>query len=67
MWAQFQIRQYLDMNGLDGVIDRWGKYLDRYGWEVSGTYITDDFKILFFSPTPSLSLIQVSFLTITRH
>jgi len=35
--------------------------------KVSGTYITDDFKILFFSPTPSLSLIQVSFLTITRH
>jgi len=34
MWAQFQIRQYLDMNGLDGVVDRWGKYLDRYGWEV---------------------------------
>jgi len=34
MWAQFQIRQYLDMNGLDGVVDHWGKYLDRYGWEV---------------------------------
>jgi len=34
MWAQFQIRQHLDMNGLDGVVDRWGKYLDCYGWEV---------------------------------
>jgi len=23
-----------DMNGVDGVVDQWGKYLDRYGWEV---------------------------------